>query len=156
VAATAWHWIDPAVRYQRAWELLRQGGHLAFWSAADVFPDGGDPFFREIQDVYDEIGEGLPPDAPWPRPGELADRRDEIEATGLFDVVRIDHVDWEVRYDADAYLDLLDTSSGHLAMQPWQRERLYGEIRRRLGLRSDGRLRRRWGAVVHVARRRAG
>ena len=44
-AATAWHWIDPAVRYQRAWELLRAGGHLAFWSALHVFPADGDPFF---------------------------------------------------------------------------------------------------------------
>ncbi len=24
-AAMAWHWIDPAVRYRRAWELLRPG-----------------------------------------------------------------------------------------------------------------------------------
>jgi trans-aconitate methyltransferase len=37
-AATAWHWIDPGVRYQRAWQALRPGGHLAFWSAGHVFP----------------------------------------------------------------------------------------------------------------------
>ncbi len=72
--ATAWHWIDPAVRYRLAWEALRPGGHLAFWSASQVFPDGGDPFFREIQDVYDEIGESLPADAPWLRPGLLANQ----------------------------------------------------------------------------------
>lgn len=34
------------------------------------------------------------------------------------------------------------------------RDRLYGEIRRRLATRPDGRLRRHWGAVLHVARRR--
>ncbi len=28
-AATAWHWIDPGVRYRRAWQALRPGGHLA-------------------------------------------------------------------------------------------------------------------------------
>ena len=49
VAATAWHWIDPAVRYHNAWRLLRRGGHLAYWSATHVFPVGGDPFFREIK-----------------------------------------------------------------------------------------------------------
>ena len=59
-AATAWHWVDPEVRYQRAHEVLRPGGHLAFWRADHVFPVGGDPFFAEIQEVYDEIGEGLP------------------------------------------------------------------------------------------------
>src|SRR5215470_10855156 len=60
-AATAWHWVDPAVKYWRAWEVLRPGGHLAVWDATHVFPAGGDPFFSEIQHVYDEIGEGPPP-----------------------------------------------------------------------------------------------
>ena len=154
VAATSWHWIDLDVRYRKTFDLLRPGGHLAFWSAAHVFPEGGDPFFRELQDVYDEIGEGLLGGAVWPRPGELPDRRDEIEATGLYDVVSVEEYDWEVVYDAEGYLELLDTFSGHIAMAPWQRERLYGEIRRRLGERPDGLLRRGWGAVLHVARRR--
>jgi hypothetical protein len=39
-------------------------------------------------------------------------------------------------------------------MAAWQRDRLYGEIRRRLAERPDGRLRRHWGAVLRVARRR--
>jgi len=153
VAATSWHWIDPGVRYERAFDLLRDGGHLAFWKATHVFPDGGDPFFRDIQDVYDEIGEGMIGGPAWPRPGELPDERAEIEATGLFDVVHAGQYDWEVVYDADAYIDLLETFSGHISMEPWQRERLYAEIRRRLAARSDGRVRRHWGAVLHVARR---
>jgi SAM-dependent methyltransferase len=152
-AATAWHWIDPAVRYRRAWELLRPGGHLAFWSATHVFPDDGDPFFAEIQDIYDEIGEALPPGASRLRPGALPDDRAEIEHSGLFRDVITRDFDWEISYTADEYLRLLDTFSGHIAMHPWQRDRLYPEIRRRLAQRPDGRLRRGWGAVLHVARR---
>jgi SAM-dependent methyltransferase len=155
-AATAWHWVQPDVGYRRAWEALRPGGHLALWSAQHPIPDGGDPFFREIQAVYDEIGEGVPPGTPWLRPGELPDSRDEIEASGLFDDVRVRHFDWEVVYDAEGYIDLLNTFSGHIAMAGWQRDRLYGEIRRRLAERPDGRLRRHWGAVLNVAARRAG
>ena len=153
VAATTWHWIDPNVRYRKAFDVLRPRGHLAFWSATHVFPDGGDPFFRELQDVYEEIGEGLPPDAVWPRPGELADERAEIEATGLFEDATVTQFDWELTYNADQYIDLLNTFSGHIAMARWQRERLYGEVRRRLSERPDGLLRRHWGAVLHIARR---
>src|SRR5579859_5680579 len=58
-AATAWHWIDPATRYVKAWELLGPGGHLAFWATQHVLPADADPFYAEIQDVYNEIGEGL-------------------------------------------------------------------------------------------------
>ena len=153
-AATAWHWIDPAVKYRKAWDLLRPGGHLAFWAAEHVIPAGGDPFFRELQDVYDEIGEGLPPGTRFPGPGELPDQRAEIAQTGLFTGIAVRHFDWEVSYDAEAYIRLLGTFSGHIAMAPWQRDRLYGEIRRRLAGRPGGRLRRHWGAVLHVARRR--
>ncbi|MGD9934922.1 MAG: trans-aconitate 2-methyltransferase [Dehalococcoidia bacterium] len=154
-AATAWHWTDPAVRYERAAAALKPGGCLAFWEAGHVFPRGGDPFFEELQEIYDEIGEALAPDAVLPRPGELPDQRDEIEASGLFEVVDITQFGWVIEYDADRYIDLLNTFSGHIAMQPWQRERLYGETRRRLGLRPDGLLHRGWGGVLHVARVKA-
>jgi SAM-dependent methyltransferase len=153
-AATAWHWIDPAVRYRKARDLLRPGGHLAFWAAEHVVPVAGDRFFEELQDVYDEIGEGLPPGSAWIRPGEMPDSRAEIEASGLFTDIVARQFDWEIAYDAEGYIRLLDTFSGHLAMAPWQRDRLYGEIRRRLAERPDGLLRRHWGAVLHVARRR--
>ena len=153
-AATSWHWVDPTVRYQKAADVLAPGGHLAVWGAGHVLPYDGDPFFEELQDIYDEIGESLPPDRVEPRPQELADDRDEIESSGLFDVVTIGQYDWETVYDADGYIDLLNTFSGHIAMEEWQRDRLYGEIRRRLSQRPDGRLRRHWGGVLHVARLR--
>lgn len=84
-AATAWKWVDPEVRYIKAWQALRPGGHLAFWNADHVFPIGGDPFFHEIQTVYYEIGEGKSVDTnDWTRPNELHEQRDEIEKSGLF------------------------------------------------------------------------
>ena len=153
-AATAWHWIDPAVKYRRAWELLRPGGHLALWGAMHVFPAGGDPFFRDLQEVYDEIGEGLRAGETRLEPGELPDDKAEIEGSGLFEDVAIRHFDWQLRYTADEYIRLLDTFSNHIAMETAKRDRLYGEIRRRLAQRRDGQLRRHWGAVLQVARRR--
>ncbi len=155
-AANAWHWIDPGIRYRRAWELLRPGGHLALWNALHVLPAGGDSFFRDIQAVYDEIGEGVPPGTPEYQPGGLPDDRAEIEGSGLFEDTAIRHFDWELRYDAEGYIRLLDTFSGHIAMAQWKRDRLYGEIRRRLAKRPDGTLRRHWGSVLQVARRAGG
>lgn len=153
-AATAWHWIDPDIRYAKARELLKPGGHLAFWGATHVVPADGDPFFREIQDVYEEIGETLPEGWHHTTAETLTDQRAEIEATGLFTDVQVRRFGWETSYTAPQYLRLLDTFSGHIAMAQWQRDRLYGEIRRRLAERPDGMLRRHWGAVLHVARKR--
>ena len=65
-AATSWHWLDPAVCYRKAHRLLRPDGQLAFWSAGHGFPPDFDPFFAEIQPIYDELGEGH--DGEWPPP----------------------------------------------------------------------------------------
>ncbi len=155
-AATAWRWVDPEVRYPKAAAVLQPHGHLALWGAGHVIPYDGDPFFEEIQEIYEEIGEGLPPGSVTARPGELPDDREEIEASGLFVVIETRQYDWETIHDAESYIDLLNTFSGHIAMTERRRERLYGEIRRRLAERDDGQLRRHWGGVLQIARLRTG
>jgi len=153
-AATAWHSIDPAVRYERAAAALGADGFLALWEAGHVIAYDGDSFFEEIQEIYDEIGKGLPPGSLLPRPQELPDDRADIEASGLFEVLDITQYDWETSYDGEGYIELLSTFSGHIAMQAWQRDRLFGEVRRRLAQRPDGQLHRHWGGVLRIARRR--
>ena len=153
-AATAWHWVEPTLRYSKAAAVLRPRGYLALWGAGHVIPYDGDPFFEQIQEVYDEIGEGLPPEWVTPRPGELPDDGQEIEASGYFEVLEVRQYDWETVHDAESYINLLNTFSGHIAMAPWQRDRLDGQIRRRLAERTDGLLRRHWGGVLQIARLR--
>jgi SAM-dependent methyltransferase len=155
-AATGWHWLDPAVRYRKAHELLRPGGHLAFWSALHAFPAGFDPFFAEIQDVYDEIGEHWEGDWPPPTPEQIPDDREEVERTGLFEDVQVRRYVWDRLYTADEYVALLETFSGHIAMDAANRDHLYAEIRRRVGERDDPRVRRHWYAILHIARRASG
>ena len=152
-AATAWHWIDPASRYQKAHSLLRSGGHLAFWTAAHAFPTGFDPFFTEIQEVYEAIGEGHPGEWPPPPPEAIADARHEINASGLFDVAEVRRYDWATHYTADEYVALLNTFSGHITMEAEKRDHLYGEIRRRIAQREDQRILRHWHTILHVAAR---
>ncbi len=153
-AATAWHWLDPAVRYQKAHRLLRPDGHVAFWGAAHAFPANFDPFFSEIQEVYDSIGETHEEPWPPPPPEQMPDESAEIEASGLFTDVHVRRYVWEQLYGVEEYIALLETFSGHIAMEPTKRERLYREIRERIGRRHDGRVRRHWYSILHVARRK--
>jgi SAM-dependent methyltransferase len=153
-AATAWAWVDPEVKYAKAASVLRPGGHLAVWDAGHAFPPGFDPFFTEIQRVYDEIGEGdgspwpPPPPQEWPDPTAA-----DLEASGRFAVAGTRRHVWARRYTAAGYLALLDTFSGHIAMEPARREHLYQAVRRLLAERPDGRLTRHWLAVLTVGRR---
>jgi SAM-dependent methyltransferase len=152
-AATAWHWVDPEVGYRVASDSLAADGHLAIWTAQHVLPDDGDPFFLEIQDVYDEIGNSLPSDDYFPRPGSLPTNRAAIEGSGLFVVTLEQEFIWARDYPATQYIALLDTFSSHIEMAAWQRDRLYGEITRRLAARPNGTVRRHWGTVLQLARR---
>jgi SAM-dependent methyltransferase len=92
-AATAWKWIDPSIRYHRAAELLRPGGHLAVWAAGHAFPPNFDPFFTGIQPVYEHIGE---PPIPWPPPEPAPDAgvAAEMEASGHFESIQVRHYLW--------------------------------------------------------------
>ncbi|HEX2314359.1 MAG TPA: hypothetical protein VHJ17_11515, partial [Thermomonospora sp.] len=62
--------------------------------------------------------------------------------------------EWALRYTAEEYIALLRTFSGHIALEPAEREHLHREIRRLLAARPDGRLTRHWSAVLTVGRRR--
>ena len=152
-AATAWHWLDPTTRYVKAHDLLRPGRHLAFWSAVHAFPAGFDQFFSEIQEVYDAIGESYEGEWPPAAPHEVVDETAEVAASGLFGDVEVRRYLWQRDYTADEYISLLDTFSGHIAMEPAKREHLYREIRRRLAQRAGGRVQRHWYAILHVARK---
>jgi SAM-dependent methyltransferase len=156
-AAQAWHWLDPDVRYRKAWEVLKPGGWLATLDAEHAFPRDTDPFFFEIQKVYDEISQDKPWHDGWPPPlpEEVGDMREEIEGSGLFGEFQSRRYVWDVMYTADEYIDLLNSFSDHIASEPEQREYLYEKVRELIGARDDPRVRRHWLAILNVARRMA-
>jgi SAM-dependent methyltransferase len=151
-AASAWHWIDPAVGYRKAVELLKPGGSLAIIGGGHAFPADFDSFFREIQPAYEAIdGQKV---TEWPLPEDVPDMREEVEASGLFIDFQSRRYVWELMYTAEEYIDLMNTFSGHIAMEPDKREYLYHNVRELINARADPRVRRHWLAILNVARKR--
>ncbi len=83
VSFTAFHWIDPAARYEKTAALLREGGALAVVETSHVLPEDGDPFWIEVEDDYRDV---FPDDeaGPPPAPDEVAGLSEEIAASGRF------------------------------------------------------------------------
>jgi ubiquinone/menaquinone biosynthesis C-methylase UbiE len=54
VSAAAFHWIDPAVRYEKSARLLRPGGWLAVLDNQDVYHD---PFGTALRDMWAARGD---------------------------------------------------------------------------------------------------
>ncbi len=157
LAATSWHWIDPGVRYAKATAVLGQEGALAIIATHHVLPLDGDRFFAEVQSAYREIGEDDSPPPAWSSsssspPDGIADERADIEASGFFTDVQVSRYLWDRWYTADEYVALLDTYSGHRAMEPAARRWLYDEIHRRIRARPGGRVRKHYLFVLHLAR----
>jgi SAM-dependent methyltransferase len=153
-AFTSFHWLDPAGRYERTASLLRTGGILAVAETHHVLPEGGDSFFAEVQADY----EAVDPDDPKTKaggpgpPDAVGDLSGEIDASGVYRTAAVHRYLWEVTYTASQYVDVLDTYSGHRALDDERRAELYRRIRRRIEARG-GTVRKTYLAVLNVARR---
>jgi len=152
VAITAWHWLDPAVRLERAAAALKPGGILAFTQTEHVFPPGFDPFFEQIQDSYEVIGVARLPFPP-PPPDLIPDSRAEIEHCRLFDQVRVIRRIWTEEFSADEHVALMRTASDHRLLEPENREWLFSEMRRLIEERPGGRVVKHNLTMLHLARR---
>jgi SAM-dependent methyltransferase len=149
-AANSWHWLDPRSRYARAAALLRPGSALAFTTSRHAFPPGFDTFFEDIQDCYETIGEARlswPP----PSPDQAPDSREEIEQSGFFEDVRTARYLRAHDFTADEHVALMSTASDHRLMEPAKREQLFGEMRRLIEARPNGRIRKHLLTILHVA-----
>jgi SAM-dependent methyltransferase len=153
VAFTAFHWIDPALRYEKTARLLREGGALAVVRTSHVLPDDGDPFFIEVEADYRAVVPSEQNVVP-PHPDDETDLRDEIDASGRFRQGEVRRHVWDVTYTADEYIAVLDTYSGHRAFGDEAREQLNGRIHRRISARPGGTVRKSYLATLHVAQRR--
>jgi SAM-dependent methyltransferase len=157
VSATAFHWLDPAVAYPKVARALRPGGALALFWNEHVRRDASEGFFEAAQRVYErEAPEIVKPDdhKGRPQPHELPDRTAEIETSGLFDgVIRRDYR-WDETYDAEGYLRVLNTYSGHRSLNDASRERLFRGIRDLIEREHGGRIVKGYLTTLYFARRR--
>jgi protein-L-isoaspartate O-methyltransferase len=157
VAFTAFHWIAADVRYEKTVDILRDHGKLAIVSTRHVLPPDGDPFFVEVQEDY----EAVVPDEPStkagaggpPHPDAVADFTKEIAASGRFHNISSKRYLWDVFYTADEYIAVLNTYSGHRALDHETRERLLSRIHRRIEAGPAYRVRKTYLAMLNVAER---
>jgi SAM-dependent methyltransferase len=180
IAATAFHWIDPAIAYPKTARALRAsggngcppgpppgggrpvvspcqpGGAIALFWNQHVQSGADRGFFEAVQEVYRREapqlirGDGLPP-----RPHQVQEpEKDEIEKTGLFGEVTVRRYAWDIAYDATSYIDVLNTYSNHRDLDRPARERLFRGIAEMIDTEFHGRIVKEYLTLLCVAHRR--
>ena len=152
VSATAFHWIDPAVRVMKAADALRVGGALATIETHHV--SGGDGgFFLDVQHCYERWDPATPPGLRLPMAADVPYDSAEVDASRRFAPTTFRRYESEHRYTAAQYIDLLLTYSGHLALAPENRAGLLDCIRELIESRYGGAITKRYLTQLRVARR---
>jgi SAM-dependent methyltransferase len=118
LSATAFHWIDPAVRVVKAADALRPGGMLATIATHHV-AGGDESFFAKAQACYERWDPETPPGgSPLPAAANILSSSDELDRSHRFGPATFRRYEWELPYTSSSYLEVLLTYSGHRALDP--------------------------------------
>ncbi|MBF9132665.1 methyltransferase domain-containing protein [Plantactinospora sp. S1510] len=110
VSATAFHWIDPDIRFQKAADILRPGGTLAV-IYSDHVAGGTERFFIDVQDCYERFDPKTPPGLRLTPAADLTDDSSEFDRSQRFGPAQFRRYEWEQAYTTRSYLDVLMTYS---------------------------------------------
>ncbi|AKJ15366.1 methyltransferase [Streptomyces incarnatus] len=155
VSATAFHWVDPAVRVAKAADALRPGGALAVVRTQHV-AGGTEEFFVEVQRCYERFDPATPPGLRLPAAEDVdgSDHAEEVARSGRFGPTVFRRYERDLTYATADYLDLLRTYSGHRALPPAARTALLECIAALIDRRYGGRVTKRHLIELGVSRLR--
>ncbi|HTK07121.1 MAG TPA: class I SAM-dependent methyltransferase [Ktedonobacteraceae bacterium] len=156
LSATAFHWIDPAIAYQKTAQALKPSGSIALFWHEHIQSEASQGFFEQVEQIYRRhVPEQEEKYHPLLWPDEVAEPvKADIEQTCLFGEVTVRRYSWDVTYDADSYLRLLDTYSNHRILDKQRHDRLFHEIADLINTRYNGRITKGYLAILYMAHRK--
>ncbi len=171
VSATAFHWIDPSVAFDKAANLLRPGGSLALLTNAhgSAGTHTDERIAGAIRDLHGRLAAEV---GAWT---SLDDIRRRVNAGGdiaavwsrvepklaeappvsdLFEPPVVSVYPWVATYARSRYLEMLASQSGYALIEPERREQLLDAIGRLVDERLGGTITKQYVTILATARRR--
>jgi SAM-dependent methyltransferase len=109
IAATAWHWIDENLKYDKAAGLLSEKGHLVlFWNNFRLAPGAVKDAIDEVYARY-ETGDNRHDD----HAEKMMARKSEVETSAFFEIVRYETISNPRTLSAEEYSNLVKTYPDH-------------------------------------------
>jgi SAM-dependent methyltransferase len=139
-AAQAWHWLDPAVGFAKAAQVLAPGGVLAafwnrpMWVRAALRGVLIDAYRRAAPEVLDETDPMHPANSP---SGDETQWRDGVAATEGLGGAEVREYEWSQTYSARDYAALLQTHSTVRVLDPGRRQALVEAVAQAIELHGN-------------------
>ncbi|WP_433360489.1 class I SAM-dependent methyltransferase [Actinoplanes sp. CA-142083] len=153
VAASSWHWVDPAVGWLRAHELLLPGGWLALLGHMVVRRADEPEMYAETADLHEKFSPGNPG---WGHPPleEEARAIEQVWDASFFEEPVVHWYPTVQWFDGRGFADHLSSTSLYRKLDPSVREPLLDAIAERIRTRMGDRAARRYLTVLRAGRRR--
>jgi ubiquinone/menaquinone biosynthesis C-methylase UbiE len=126
VSATAFHWIDPEVKFRKPARLLRQGGWLALLETGERYDD---PLGAALQDIWTARSDDGGIWVRQPHPGAT----DIATGTGLFETAIHRTHTQRIARPAETVIGVENTRATHLSWPAAMRRDFTAELRRQIG-----------------------
>jgi SAM-dependent methyltransferase len=158
VAAASWHWVDPAIGWRRAHDLLVPGGSLALLGHVVVRRAEEPEVYAATAELHERFAPGNPD---WGHPPLEAEVLGTGEGwgppheppDGLFGPTTVRWYPVVQHLDGAGFADLLRTTSTYRRLDAAVREPLLDAIAERIRSRMGDRAVRRYLTVLRVGRR---
>jgi len=147
MAATSFHWVDPAIAYVKSAAMLRPGGTLAVFSNEHIRQDEG--FFQRVQDVYREFTPSMTR-----VPGNAEKPVGAPAGLALFSPAVERRYRWTVEYSATEYIELLGTYSDHISLPEARRHALFRGIADLIDREYAGKVLKHYETVLRLLKKR--
>ena len=156
LAATSWHWIDPAIAYKKsALALKAKGSLILLWNTP---PQLDDLTYQLVDEVYQTLAPSIPFYAR--HEGRKTDQADFLKFSqiiidsGYLENLSYDSSIHQVVYSLDDYLLLLSTLSPYIALTEETRFKLFTDLREVLHRNRGDRLHLSFTSAFHVAQKK--
>ncbi len=152
LSATAFHWIDPAIRIEKSADALKPGGILATIATEHV-AGGTEPFFADMQDCYERWDPATPPGLRLEPADAIPNDPEDVTRSGRFEVPEFRRYTTDIPYTTATYIDVLLTYSGHRALGQPAQKGLLDCIAGLIDARYGGQIVKRYLSELRIARR---
>jgi SAM-dependent methyltransferase len=153
LAATSWHWLDPAIAYEKSAAALKAKGVLILlWNTP---PQLDEQTYQLVDEIYQSIAPSIPLYAR--HEGRKTHQADFLKFSqtiidsGYFKHLSYDSSVYKVTYSLDDYLLLLSTLSPYIALAEETRISLFAKLREVLYCNRGDRLNLSFISAFHVA-----